>query len=194
MCSRSTAALLRSNSACTASDSYGPKCCCPERLNRLATKKANSTHRMRAEMHWFVRPGSFPANGKQLSALEDFLPTPRDRHRTPSDIGSCTADRSCGGIASLMIRSCGNSRLPPPSRRCIFHRRAVGRRLRTRSIFPGCRRWPASTPPFTPTCRSWHGSFLLPRNCNWRASNATAFTAFRANRSCISLQTKCRVA
>jgi acetate kinase len=32
------------------------------------------------------------------------------------------ADRSFGSIASLMIRSSGNLKLLPPSRRCILHR------------------------------------------------------------------------
>jgi len=72
------------------------------------------------------------------------LPTP-----APSGIESCMADRSSGGIASLMIRSYVNLKLLPPSRRCIFHRLYRSSASR-KSIFLGVRRWRVSTPPFTP--------------------------------------------
>ena len=80
-----------------------------------------------------------------------------------------------------------------PSRRCICHRLCRSSASR-KSIFPGFRRWRVSTPVFTPNWRRSHVSFRSPRNCNWRVSNATAFTAFHANRSCTSLRTICRTA
>ena len=81
----------------------------------------------------------------------------------------------------------------PPSRRCIFQRLCRSSAPH-KGIFRGFRRWRASTPPFTPNCPRSHVSFRSPTNCNWRVSNATGFTAFRANRSCINLQTICRTA
>jgi hypothetical protein len=131
----------------------------------------------------------FPANEKRSSASDVFLPTPKCRHRL---VESCMPDRSSGSIASLTIRSSGNLMLLRPSRRCIFHR-LYRSSASHKSIFPGFRRWRVSTPPFTPSWRRSHVSFRSPKNCNVRVSNATGFTAFRANRSCINLQTICRV-
>ena len=77
----------------------------------------------------------FPANGKPSSASQAFLPTPKCRRRTPSGIASCMADRSFGSIASSTTRSCGSSKPPPPSRRCILHRLCRSSASH-RSIFP----------------------------------------------------------
>ena len=91
----------------------------------------------------------FPANGKRSYASEDFSPTPKCRRRPPSGIESCMADQSSGSIASSMIRSYGNLKPRLPSRRCTFHQLCRSSASH-KSIFPGFRRWRASTPRFTP--------------------------------------------
>jgi hypothetical protein len=50
-------------------------------------------------------------------------------------------------------------------------------------LLPGCRRWPASTPPSTCTSPKWRSRFALPRRCRTGASSATASTASPTNTS-----------
>jgi acetate kinase len=60
--------------------------------------------------------------------------------------------------------------------------------------FPGLPQAACFDAAFSAELSEARASSRFPRNCNRRESNATGFTAYRANRSCDRLRPNCRTA